>query len=66
MARNYTVIDADAPVLEPGDLWSNYLEDKFKDKAPRLVTLPDGREVFRVDDFATVDVGKSTASAFAY
>ena len=66
MTRNYAVIDADAHVLEPGDLWSNYLEARFKDKAPRLVTLPDGREVFRVDDFATVDVGKSTASAFAY
>lgn len=39
MTRTYNVVDADGHVLEPPDLWTGpkYLEQKYRDRAPRLV-----------------------------
>src|SRR3954469_7979309 len=31
------VVDADSHVMEPADLWENYLEPKFRDRAIRIV-----------------------------
>lgn len=36
----YTCISADSHVIEPGDLWLNYIEPRYKDRAPRLVRGP--------------------------
>ena len=33
---NGKVIDADGHILEPPDLWKQYLEDKYKDRAIRM------------------------------
>jgi predicted TIM-barrel fold metal-dependent hydrolase len=50
MARNYAIIDADGHVLEPLDLWTSYMEPKFRDAAPRLVVdARDGKERLLVD-----------------
>jgi hypothetical protein len=38
MSRAYNVIDADGHILEPRDLWAKYMDPKFRDRAPRLVT----------------------------
>src|SRR6267378_119865 len=38
MSRAYNVIDADGHILEPLDLWAKYMDPKFRDRAPRLVT----------------------------
>src|SRR5213075_3032908 len=38
MSRTYNVIDADGHILEPLDLWAKYMDPKFRDRAPRLVT----------------------------
>ena len=36
MAKNgYKMIDAELHVMEPVDLWDNYIADEFKDPAPR-------------------------------
>ena len=35
MSRTYNVIDADGHVLEPLDLWENYIDPAFRDRAPR-------------------------------
>src|SRR5215212_5823691 len=40
MTRTYNVIDADGHILEPLDLWDNYMDPKFRDRAPRLVIDP--------------------------
>jgi len=37
MSRVYNVIDADGHILEPLDLWDNYMDPKFRDRAPQLV-----------------------------
>jgi predicted TIM-barrel fold metal-dependent hydrolase len=33
----YEVVDADCHILEPPDIWTNWLSSKFQDKAPKLV-----------------------------
>jgi len=45
------VIDCDSHVMEPPDLWENYLEPKFLDRAIRIVRDPaDDLEVLMVDN----------------
>jgi uncharacterized protein len=43
------VVDMDSHVLEPPDLWENYLEPKFRDRAIRVRTGADGLEQLIVD-----------------
>ena len=43
-------VDADGHVLEPADLWLNYLEDKYRDRAIRIDTDENGLEVFVFDN----------------
>ena len=38
MSRVYNVIDADGHILEPLDLWDKYMDPKYRDRAPRLIT----------------------------
>jgi predicted TIM-barrel fold metal-dependent hydrolase len=42
-------IDADGHILEPADLWENYLEDKFKDRALRISVDDEGYEYLEID-----------------
>ena len=39
------VVDMDSHVLEPPDLWQNYLEPKYRDRAIRIARDADGDEV---------------------
>jgi predicted TIM-barrel fold metal-dependent hydrolase len=43
------VVDSDAHVLEPPDLWERYLEQKFIDRAIRIERDDDGLEVLITD-----------------
>ncbi len=36
MGRDYKVIDADGHILEPVDMWDNYMEPKYRARAPRM------------------------------
>ena len=49
MGREYNVIDADGHILEPVDIWDNYMEPKYRDRAPRMFMDTDGRERLNVD-----------------
>lgn len=42
-------IDADGHVLEPADLWENYLEERFRDRALRIRIDNDGFEYLEID-----------------
>ena len=44
MPHPFTV-DADSHVLEPPDLWVNYLEPKFRDRGIFIRQTPDGEEL---------------------
>ena len=44
-------VDADGHILEPPDLWEEYLEDRYKDRALRIEIEPErGLEVLMIDN----------------
>ena len=47
--RHYQVISADGHVETPPDPWVRYVPEKWKDRAPRLIELPDGGEGWIVE-----------------
>ena len=42
----YDIIDCDQHVIEPPDLWQQYLPEKFQDQAPKLVKDEDGGDAW--------------------
>ena len=42
-------VDADGHVLEPGNLWENYLEDKYQARALRIKVDDEGYEYLEID-----------------
>lgn len=49
MTRTLNVIDSDGHVLEPPDLWLNYLDPKFRERAPRIVLNKHGKETLQIE-----------------
>src|SRR6202011_1493595 len=49
LARAYNVVDADGPLLEPLDLWDNYIDPAFRDRRPRFVIDENGKERLSVE-----------------
>jgi predicted TIM-barrel fold metal-dependent hydrolase len=43
------VVDADGHILEPPDLWENYLEEKYKPRAMRIKLDDNGQEYWEID-----------------
>ena len=39
---DYKLISADSHVFEPREMWVDYLDPQFRDRAPRIVTNPNG------------------------
>jgi predicted TIM-barrel fold metal-dependent hydrolase len=50
MTRAYNVVDADGHILEPLDLWDNYIEPRFRNRAPRIVKEADGKERLVIEE----------------
>ncbi len=50
MTRAYNVVDADGHVLEPLDLWDNYIDPRFRNRAPRLIKDTDGKERLVIEE----------------
>ncbi|MEM7541582.1 MAG: amidohydrolase family protein [Pseudomonadota bacterium] len=49
-SRDFHTVDADGHVMEPRDLWLEYLDPQFRDRAIHIETDPKGHEVLVVDD----------------
>lgn len=49
MARKYQVISADGHVETPPDSWSKYVPDQWRERAPRLIEMPDGGQAWIVE-----------------
>jgi predicted TIM-barrel fold metal-dependent hydrolase len=49
MGRRYNVIDADGHVLEPLDLWDQYMDPAYRDRSPQLFVDTDGKERLRLE-----------------
>ena len=60
------VIDCDAHISEPGDLWTSRLPARMQDGAPRIVRNPDtGWEVWQLgDSTAMVPVGHTAVAGW--
>ncbi len=54
----YNVIDADGHICEPPDLWEKYIEPKFREGCPKLITTGDGGEIFRIEGDYAIDLGR--------
>src|SRR5215204_111052 len=52
MTRAYNVVDADGHILEPLDLWDNYMDPKFRDRAPRIAKGDNGKERLIIEEHA--------------
>lgn len=50
MSRTYNVVDADGHILEPADLWTKGLPQKFRDLGPRVVVDDTGRDRIAVGE----------------
>src|SRR5258707_6610185 len=50
MSGAYNVVDADGHVLEPLDLWDQYMDPKYRDRAPRLIKDTDGKERLVIEE----------------
>ena len=48
----YRVIDADGHILEPPNLWEQYIEPKYREACPKLMTYEDS-EIFRIEGEAS-------------
>ena len=44
MARTYNVVDADGHILEPLNMWLDYIDPTYRDRAPRLIKDNNGKE----------------------
>ena len=49
MAFAYNTIDADGHILEPLDLWDNYIDPKYRERRPRFVIDDNGKERLSVE-----------------
>src|SRR4051794_41949297 len=50
MRRAYNIVDADGHILEPLDLWGNYIDPAFRDRAPRIAKGDNGKERLVIDE----------------
>src|SRR4051794_14331877 len=62
MSRTYNVIDADGHILEPFELWQEYTDPKYRDRAPRLIEEADGKRRLIVEERALGDPNRSFGS----
>lgn len=51
----HRIVDADAHVLDPPDLWTNWLASTYQDRAPKLVKDADGGDAWLFAGSATPD-----------
>src|SRR5271155_778875 len=55
---DYKVIDADGHVLEPPDLWEQYIEPKYRDVCPKVLMSEEGGELLRIEGDRAIDLGR--------
>jgi len=53
----YHVIDSDGHILEPPNLWEQYIEPKYREACPKLMTYEDS-EIFRIEGDDAIDLGR--------
>jgi predicted TIM-barrel fold metal-dependent hydrolase len=56
------LISVDDHIIEPPDLFTNHISQKYKDEAPKVVTLPNGQERWTVEGKLLATVGSSAVA----
>lgn len=59
MGGGVRTIDSDGHVLEPTTLWHDYIDPKFREKAPKFIFTEEGGELFWLSDEYSLGSGKS-------
>ena len=60
MARKYQVISADGHVETPPDPWVAHVPERFRDRAPRMIHLPDEKgDAWLVEGQAMLHTGQN-------
>ena len=52
---DYDIVDGDCHILEPPDIWRNWLPKELQDRAPKLVKDADGGDAWQFAGFADPD-----------
>ena len=63
---NYRIISSDNHVMEPADLWTDRVEAKFRDRAPRVVRMEDGTDWWVCDGIKIVGAFAATQSGVRF
>ncbi len=63
--RHYTIISVDDHLIEPAHVFEGRMPQHLQDKAPRVVTLPDGRETWVYEDGFYPQVGLNAVAGRA-
>ena len=61
MGRKYQVISGDGHVETPPDVFVKYVPEKWKDRAPRLIHLPEGGEGWLIEGQSLLRNGQNIA-----
>jgi predicted TIM-barrel fold metal-dependent hydrolase len=60
MGRKYQIISADGHVETPPEPWVKFVPEKYRDRAPRLIHLPDGKgDAWLVEGQAMLHTGQN-------
>jgi predicted TIM-barrel fold metal-dependent hydrolase len=59
MARTYQIISADGHIETPPDVWVKYVPEKWRNRAPRLIKLPEGGEGWIIEGQPMLHNGKN-------
>src|SRR5579884_3976413 len=43
------MLSADSHICEPGDLWTSYVEPRYRERAPRIVEDPERGDVWKAE-----------------
>jgi uncharacterized protein len=65
MEQTLRTIDSDGHVLEPGDLWENYIEPKYRENCLKVFMGDDGFQKLRVEKGKTLDFKPSDDDYFS-
>jgi hypothetical protein len=60
MPPDYRLISADSHIIEPPNLWLDYITPRYRERAPRLVHEPD-TDVFYCEGVPLLSVGLAAA-----
>jgi uncharacterized protein len=48
-ASKHRILSADSHICEPGDLWTGYVEPRWRERAPRIITDPEKGDIWRAE-----------------